>query len=94
MGYASLKEDLLKLYTKEFTEEDLKDMTTFYQSKAGKNLVKKMPLLTKKSMELGAKRVQENMGELDLNLIGDYFKLFKKEKDWEDILKRHHASFR
>jgi len=34
----------------------------------------------------------ENKGKLDLQLIEDYFKLFKKEKDWEDILKRHHAS--
>lgn len=35
----------------------------------------------------------ENRGKLDLELIGDYFKLFKKEKDWELILERYHASF-
>lgn len=37
--------------------------------------------------------MQENKGKLDLDLIGDYFKLFKKEKDWQMILERYHASF-
>jgi len=64
MGYSSLKEDLVKMYTTEFTEDDLKDMTKFYQTPTGKKLIKKTPQLTKKSMELGSKRVQENMSEL------------------------------
>lgn len=34
----------------------------------------------------------ENKGKLDLELIGDYFKLFKKEKDWELLLERCRAS--
>ncbi len=35
--------------------------------------------------------LQENKGKLDLELIGDYFKLFKKESDWKMMLERNNA---
>lgn len=38
--------------------------------------------------------VLKNKGNLDLDLIADYFKLFGKEKDWLGILERSNASFK
>jgi len=64
MSYASIKEDLIKLYVKEFTEDELKDLMKFYQTPTGKKFLKKAPVMMQKGGELGLKRVQENMPEL------------------------------
>lgn len=34
----------------------------------------------------------ENRGRLDLELVGQYFKLFNLEKDWKSLLERYHAN--
>lgn len=64
LGFAALKDDLVKIYTDEFTEDELKKATEFYSTPAGKKMAAKMPLLMQKGGELGMKRVQENADEL------------------------------
>src|SRR5262245_46489632 len=49
MSYKALKDDMIKLYVKEFKEEELKDLTKFFKSPAGKKYAEKMPLLTQKA---------------------------------------------
>jgi predicted nucleotidyltransferase len=51
------------------------------------------PLRWLKEMADSENLMMENKGKLDVDLIGDYFALFKKEKDWELLLERYHASF-
>jgi hypothetical protein len=64
MSYASLKGDLVKMYTEAFTEKELKDLTAFYKTPLGKKLLQKQPALMQKGAELGAKKVQDNAAEL------------------------------
>lgn len=64
MSWASMKEDMVKIYTAEFTEQELKELLAFYQTPLGKKTVAKMPKLMAKGAELGQQRVQEHLPEL------------------------------
>lgn len=64
MSWNAIKTDMIALYAKEFTKEELEEMTRFYKSPVGQKMAEKTPLLTAKGMELGMKRVQENQSEL------------------------------
>jgi len=64
MSWASMKEDMTKVYVSEFTEPELKELTTFYQTPVGKKTVQKMPALLAKGAEMGQKRVQDHLPEL------------------------------
>jgi len=68
MSWASLKDDMTKLYMAEFTEAEINELTKFYQTPLGKKTVKKMPLLMTKGAEIGQKRVQEHLPELQAEL--------------------------
>ena len=45
MSWASLKDDMAKVYMAEFTEAELNDLIKFYQTPLGKKTVEKMPSL-------------------------------------------------
>ena len=64
MSWAAMKEDMVKIYTAEFTEQELKELLAFYQTPLGKKTVSKMPKLMAKGAELGQQRVQEHLPEL------------------------------
>jgi uncharacterized protein len=64
MSWDSLKDDFITIYAEAFTEDELKQITTFYQTPTGKKMVEKLPELMSKGMQLGAKRVQDNQAEL------------------------------
>ena len=65
MSWGSLKEDMAKLYMAEFTESELNELTKFYQTPLGKKTIQKMPTLMAKGAEIGQKRVQEHLPELE-----------------------------
>jgi uncharacterized protein len=77
ISYAALKDDLIKIYTEEFTEEELRQIVAFYRTPAGKKLVEKSPALLGKCMQLSANRVQKHEDELK-QMIEDEA---KKQKD-------------
>lgn len=64
MGWASLKDDMAKLYMANFSESELNELNKFYQTPLGKKTVQKMPTLMTKGAEIGQKRVQEHLPEL------------------------------
>ncbi|TGE15175.1 DUF2059 domain-containing protein [Hymenobacter elongatus] len=64
MSWASLKEDMISLYATEFTEKELKELTKFYETPVGQKFVGKQSVLMQAGMELGQRRVQENLPEL------------------------------
>ncbi|QIX60266.1 DUF2059 domain-containing protein [Hymenobacter sp. BT18] len=64
MSWASLKDEMVQLYAREFTEKELKELTKFYQSSTGQKYVSKQNLLLQSGMQLGQRRVQENLPEL------------------------------
>jgi uncharacterized protein len=63
-SWASMKEDMINIYMSEFSEEELKQLTAFYQTPIGKKAIQKMPALLAKGAEMGQKRVQEHLPEL------------------------------
>ena len=65
MSWASLKGDMTKLYMAEFSEAELTELTKFYQTPLGKKTIQKMPTLMAKGAEIGQKRVQEHISELE-----------------------------
>jgi hypothetical protein len=64
ISYAALKDDLIQIYVEEFSEPELRQITTFYKTPAGKKMVEKGPALIGKSMKLGMERVKKNLDEL------------------------------
>jgi len=68
MGWSSLKDDMVKIYTQEFTEEELKGLSAFYETPLGKKSLEKLPQLMSKGAALGQKRVQEHLPELQATI--------------------------
>ena len=65
MSWESLKDDFIKIYKEEFTENEIKDLIEFYKTETGKKAMKKMPILMQKGSMIGQQRVQENIHELE-----------------------------
>lgn len=59
-----LEGEVAKLYIDAFTEEELLGIAAFYRSPVGQKAIARMPELMKKGAELGMRRAQEHMGEL------------------------------
>ncbi len=64
MSYSSLKSDIIKIYTDAYTQNELKDINNFYSTQTGKKTIKLMPMLMMKGNQLGVKRVQSHIQEL------------------------------
>jgi len=60
------------LDAEQFTEEELKDITRFYQTPSGKKMARLTPELTAKGAMLGQQEVQAHLGEL-----GEMIEVFK-----------------
>ena len=69
MSWASLKDDMTKLYTEEFTESELGELNKFYQTPLGKKTLQKMPALMSKGAEIGQRKVQEHLPELQASIM-------------------------
>jgi uncharacterized protein len=65
MSWDSLKADTIQLYMNEFTEAELNEMNKFYSTPTGKKMVQRMPELMGKGAEIGARRVQSHLPELE-----------------------------
>jgi hypothetical protein len=50
MNWEAIKEPMIEIYSKHFTEEEVKGLISFYQSNLGKSMTKKMPLIMQDSM--------------------------------------------
>jgi len=70
MSWASLKDEMITIYATEFSEAELKEVTAFYQTPVGKKMVQKMPALMAKGAQLGQKRVQDHLPELQAAITG------------------------
>ncbi len=68
MSWDTLKPDLIQLYMDEFSEAELGEINKFYQTPAGKKMVGKLPALMAKAAQLGARRMQEHMPELQATI--------------------------
>jgi len=64
MSYEALKPDLVAIYVDVFTEDELIAINQFYLTDAGKKSIRVMPTLAQKGGQLGVKRMQTHMYEL------------------------------
>jgi hypothetical protein len=64
IGWTGLKGPLTEMYLQAFTEQELKEINTFYSSPTGGKLVERLPDLIKQRDQLAMQRMQENIGEL------------------------------
>jgi hypothetical protein len=58
IGWNKLQPDMVKLYTSNFTEKELKDLVAFYESPLGKKVLTKMPELTQQSAQLTQSKLE------------------------------------
>lgn len=65
MSYASLKPDFLRIYADAFSVDELRELSAFYRTPVGEKTVRLMPQLMQQGSELGMRRVQENLHELE-----------------------------
>ena len=79
MSWESLKDEMAQIYVDAFTIQELKELTAFYKTPVGKKAALLMPQLMTKGGELGMKRVQEHMPELQL-MIAEEHRRIEEEK--------------
>jgi hypothetical protein len=64
MSWASLKPEFLKIYSEAFSAKELREINEFYSTDTGKKTIQLMPSLMAQGGQIGAARVQANIGEL------------------------------
>ena len=76
VGWDKLKPDMVKLYTSNFNEQEMKELIRFYESPLGKKVLEKMPTLTAQSaqltqgkLETAVPKVNQLLAEMTAKLI-------------------------
>jgi hypothetical protein len=64
MSWDGVKNDYIAIYADLFDEQDLEAYVAFFRSKAGRKYVETTPELTKRTMEVGAQRMQAIVPQL------------------------------
>lgn len=64
LSWDLIKTDMAKIYAAEFSEAEIKELTTFYQTPLGKKMIEKSPILMQKGMLLGQQMVMTHQTEL------------------------------
>ena len=64
IGWAGMKNNLITMYMKAFTEQELNGINTFYSTPGGQKLMLRLPELIQQRDRLAMQRMQENLGEL------------------------------
>jgi hypothetical protein len=77
--WEEVKPKVAELYTKNFTEQELREIVNFYNTPTGKKAVEKLPSLLQDAMKDGMAKVQKNMPELQRK-IGTMYMEFRKKQ--------------
>lgn len=80
MNYDDLKPEMVKLYANAFTESELKEINAFYATPTGRKTIRLMPELMAKGAQIGSKRVQDNIQELEEMIRAESERLQKQAK--------------
>jgi uncharacterized protein len=64
MSWDAIKDDFARIYVEAFSEPELRELIAFYKTPIGRKSIKLMPKLMEQGAQIGAKRVQEHMPEL------------------------------
>lgn len=77
MSWASLKPELLKIYSEAFSAKELREINEFYATDTGRKTIQLMPSLSAQGGQIGAARVQVNIGELQAMIKAESERLQK-----------------
>jgi uncharacterized protein len=80
MSWESLRPDLIALYTQAFTEDELREIVAFYQSPVGQKAIKAIPTLMAQGGQIGVKRIQEHLPELQAMIAEETARLKKLQE--------------
>jgi hypothetical protein len=64
LSWAKMKPEYVRLYDEVYSDEEITGILAFYKSAAGQALIKKMPLLMTKSMEISQRQLSGLMPEI------------------------------
>jgi hypothetical protein len=64
MTWEKMKEPMIDVYLKHYTEIEINDMLAFYNTESGKSIIKKMPAVMEDSMLISQKMFKEFMPRL------------------------------
>ncbi|THB66291.1 MAG: DUF2059 domain-containing protein [Gammaproteobacteria bacterium] len=81
MTWQKMKDPMIDLYMKHFTEKELQDTLVYYQSESGQSMMRKMPAIMKDSMEISMGMVKEflpKMQKLNQEMANDLEKMRNK----------------
>lgn len=59
-----IKDEVIKMYTQSFTEQELNELTAFYKSPTGQKALSTMPTLMVKTIHIGQQNIKEHLPEL------------------------------
>ncbi|WP_462378860.1 DUF2059 domain-containing protein [Pseudomonas sp. Marseille-QA0892] len=65
VGWNQIKPDMVKLYTTNFSEGELKELIAFYQSPLGKKVMQRLPALNAESAEIAQSRLEKAVPEVN-----------------------------
>ncbi len=68
LSWQSLKPEMVAVYAETFTTDELGEISAFYETPTGQKALQKMPELFSKGAQIGMRRVQENIPELQAML--------------------------
>ncbi len=59
-----MKEDIMRMYMRTFSESELKEINAFYITPTGQKVINVVPELVQERNRLAMQRLQQNIGEL------------------------------
>jgi uncharacterized protein len=65
VGWDKLKPEMVALYTRHFSEQEMRELITFYDSALGRKVVESMPQLTAQSAQLTQARLESAVPEVN-----------------------------
>ncbi len=80
LGFNSIKYDFVDIYTEEFNEQELRELTAFYNTPVGKKTITKLPILMQKGTQIGMSKVRLHQHELITMLQAESKRLEEKSK--------------
>jgi len=64
IGWPAMKEDIMRMYMRTFSEPELKEINAFYITPTGQKVINVVPELVQERNRLAMQRLQLNIGEL------------------------------
>ena len=64
MGWESIKKDIAKIYMKNFTDDEIKELIAFYKTPIGQKVATLVPVIGVEAAMIGEQRVEAHKAEL------------------------------